>query len=265
MTKTEPKKPAQSHQVPALDDSRRYKLHVTLQTPAGRKLNRVEARVVHKGSQRTSTWAALSRTGNDIPFHRDEDGRTTFLLIDADGYATARSAEFVVRERMPNLAVELIPEVPVPVRGRVVDRAGKAVEGARVRVAYVIYGSEQMFPWGLEYTTGNDGRFEIKQARIGDRIQVRIDKPGTGGAESDWMSLEGKGPRILPDLRVGPPDQEVGGVVRDYEGFTVANAKVIHTGEPRVETTTDAEGQVSPGRPTDGICFPDHRIGRISA
>ena len=262
MATAETEKPAQSANVPAPDAHRPYKLHVTLQTPAGRKVNRVEARVVHKGSQHTSQWVALSATGNEIPFHRDDDGLTTFLLIDADGYATARSAEFVVRERMPNLAVELVPEVPAPVRGRVVDQAGKAVEGARVRIARLIYGSEQTFPWGLEYTTGNDGRFEIKQARMGDRIQVRIDKPGTGGAESDWMSLEGREPRILPDLRVGPPDQEVGGIVRDYEGFAVVNAKVIHTGEPRVETTTDAEGKFRlAGLPTGSVSLTIESAG----
>ncbi len=244
----------QSDRVRAPDDPRRYKLHVTLQTPAGRKVNRVEARVVHKNSQHTSQWTALSATGNDISFPRDDDGRKSFLLIDADGYATARSAEFVVRERMPNLSVELVPEVPAPVRGRLVDHAGKAVDGARVRIARLIYGNEQKFPWGLEYTTGNDGRFDIKHARMGDRIQVRIDKPGTGGAESDWMSLEGEGPRILPDLRIGPPDQEVGGIVRDYDGFAVENAKVIHTGEPRVETTTDAEGKFRlAGLPTGSV------------
>jgi beta-lactamase regulating signal transducer with metallopeptidase domain/protocatechuate 3,4-dioxygenase beta subunit len=262
MVTAETKDTAQADKVPAPDDPRRYKLHVTLQTPAGRKVNRVEARVVHEGSQRTSQWVALSATGNEISFHRREDGLTTFLLIDAGGYATARSAEFVVRERMPNLAVELVPEVPAPVRGRVVDQAGKAVEGARVRIARLIYGSQQTFPWGLEYTTGNDGRFEIKQARIGDRIQVRIDKPGTGGAESDWMSLEGKEPRILPDLRVGPPDQEVGGVVRDYDGFAVENAKVIHTGEPRVETTTAAEGKFRlTGLPTGSVSLTIESAG----
>ncbi len=155
----ETEKPARTVNIPAPDAHRPYRLHVTLQTPAGRKVNRVEARVVHKGSQRTSQWIALSATGHEIQFPRDDDGLTTFLLIDSDGYATARSAEFVVRERMPNLAVELVPEVPAPVRGKVVDQAGKAVEGARVRIARVIYGSQQTFPWGLEYTTGNDGRF----------------------------------------------------------------------------------------------------------
>ena len=123
-------------------------------------------------------------------------------------------------------------------------------------------GTSRQFPWGLEYTTGNDGRFEIKQARMGDRIQVRIDKPGTGGAESDWMSLEGREPRVLPDLRVGPPDQEVGGVVRDYDGFAVENAKVIHTGEPRVETTTDAEGKFRlAGLPTGSVSLTIESAG----
>jgi beta-lactamase regulating signal transducer with metallopeptidase domain/uncharacterized GH25 family protein len=258
----ETKKPAQSGKVPATVDPRRYKLHVTLRTPAGRRVNRVDARVVHKGSQHTYQWVALSATGNEVQLHRDEDGRATFLLIDADGYATTRSAEFVVRERMPDLGVELVPEVPVPVRGRLVDQAGKAVEGARVRIARLIYGNEQKFPWGLEYTTGNDGRFEIKHARMGDRIQVRIDNPGTGGAESDWISVDGKEPRILPDLRVGPPDQEVGGIVHDYDGFAVENAKVTYTGEPRVETTTDAEGRFRlVGLPTGSVSLTIESAG----
>ena len=34
--------------------------------PRGRKVNRVEARVVRKGSQHTSQWTALSATGNEI-------------------------------------------------------------------------------------------------------------------------------------------------------------------------------------------------------
>ena len=223
--------------------SKPYELQVKLQPPAGRKVNKVEARVIHKGSQHSAQWTALSETGNKVSFHRREEGRKTFLLIDAAGFAPARSAEFVVRERMPDVAVELIPEEPVPVRGRVVDQEGKAVAEARVRIARLIYGKEQQFPWGLEYSTGNDGTYEIKHARRGDRIRVRIDKPGTGGAETAWISLDAKEPRVLPDFRVGPPDQELGGIVRDYEGLPVGDAQVIYTGEPRIETRTDAEGK----------------------
>jgi beta-lactamase regulating signal transducer with metallopeptidase domain/uncharacterized GH25 family protein len=220
-----------------------YQLQVVLQTPSGGKINNVIGRVIQKRRHYPSQTIALSATGNKISFNRDEDGRTMFLLITADGFATARSKEFVIRERMPDLSIDLIPEVLVPVRGRVVDKNGSGVETARVRVGLAIYGNERKFPWGLEYTTDKAGRFEIKHARLGDQIQVRIDKPGTGGNETEWFSIDRAEPRILPDLVVGPPDQELGGLVRDHDGFPVANAKVIHRGEPGIETTTDSEGK----------------------
>lgn len=237
-----------------------YELQVKLRAPAGQKVNKVDARSVHKGNRNTSMWSRGSGTVFKMPFNRSEDGLTTFLVIDAAGFATARSAEFVIRERMPELVVELVPKVLVPVRGGVVDQAGKAVAGARVRVARLIYGSEQ--EWGLEYTTGNDGRFEIKHARMGDRIRVRIDKPGTGGAETDWLSLDDKEPRVLPDLRIGPPDQELGGIVRGYDGLPVGNAKVVHVAVPRVETTTDAEGKFHlSGLPTGDVSLVIETLG----
>ena len=75
------------------------------------------------------------------------------------------------------------------------------------------------------------------------------------------MSLDRIEPRILPDLRVGPPDQDLGGVVRDYDGFAVENAKVIHMGEPRVETTTDAEGKLAQEPPLTDV---NGRIRKIT-
>lgn len=220
-----------------------YELHVKLQTPPGQKLNKVDARTARRGSRHTSQWTALSETGFRVQYHSSQEGRATILLIDANGFAPARSAEFVVREQMPELVVELSPEVLVPVRGKVVDTEGKGVAGARVRVARHLFGEEQAFPWGLEYKSGDDGRFEIKHARVGDRIRVRVDKSGTGGAESDWITLDRKGPRIIPHLRIGPPNEEMGGLVRDFEGFPVANAKVSILSEAKIETTTDAEGK----------------------
>ena len=225
------------------DQPAAYKVRVKLQTPEGKNVNQADARTVFRGSQYTSTWTALSSTGYEIGFNPNEDGRTAFLMINANGFATARSTEFVVRKKMPDLQVQLTPEVRVPVRGRVVDEAGKAVAAARVRIARSIYGREKEFPWGLEYSTDNDGRFEIKHARLGDRIRVHIDKPGSGGVETDWYLLSGTEPLVLPDLRVGKANQDVGGVVQAPNGFPVANAKVIHTTEPRMATTTDANGK----------------------
>ena len=70
---------------------------------------------------------------------------------------------------------------------------------------------------------------------------MRIEKQGTGGAPSEWMTLNDRQPRTLPDFRLGSPDQELGGTVLDYQGFAVADAKIIHFDEPRVETRSDAE------------------------
>lgn len=237
----EPEEPQSSDKNPKPAKPAPYKLRVKLQTPAGRKINSVEARVVHKGSQHASMWTALSATGYQVSFHEREEGLTTFLLIYADGYAAVRSPEFVVGQQMPELEVQLVPEQLVPVRGSVFGLPGQPVAGARVRIARHIYGTEETFPWGLEYTTGADGQFEIKHVRAGDRIQVRIDKAGTGGAESAWLSLDGKAPVDLPVMRVGSANQKLGGLVRDFEGFPVTGAKV--SAGAGIETTTDAEGK----------------------
>jgi uncharacterized GH25 family protein len=239
-----------------------YKLRVNALSPEGRKVNNVQVHVAHTERNYISMQAFLSGNEYDLPFFDQNDGRQALLVLDANGYATARSAEFVIREQMPELTVRLAPEAFVPIRGRVVDQAGKPVENARVRIARLIFGRQESFPWGLEYLTRSDGRYEIKHARVGDRIQVRIDKRGTGGAQAEWLSIEGQEPRVLPDLRLGKPDKEVGGVVRDYEGFDIANAKVIHFGEPRVETTTDSKGKFHlTGLPTGTVSLAVEPVG----
>ena len=111
---------------------------------------------------------------------RDQDGRTSFLLIDAGGYATARSAEFVVRERMPNLTVELIPEVPAPVRGRLVDQAGKAVEGARVRRARFM-GTSRRFRGGSSTRLGTTGTSKSNMLEWGTGFRSASTSPAPEG------------------------------------------------------------------------------------
>lgn len=220
-----------------------YKLRVKLLHPTEHKVNNVDAHVVHAAAQHTAMWVSLSSTGFEVSFHERDQGRKTFLLINADGFATARSTEFVVRELMPELEVQLVPQTLVPLAGQVVDTGGLPLPGARVRLAKYIYGSEELFPWGLEYTTDPTGRFEIKHARVGDRLQVRIDKAGTGGAQTPWVSITSSSPITLPKLTVGAPDQVVSGIVRDNDAVPIATAKVTHVGDPRVTTTTDPEGK----------------------
>ncbi|HLJ11769.1 MAG TPA: M56 family metallopeptidase [Planctomycetaceae bacterium] len=218
-------------------------VNVKLQPHAGREVNKVEVRVAGIESQWTSMWCGQSGTGFAIPFNRNERGQTKILVVDAAGFATARSAPFVVAEQMPELRIELTAEEFVPIRGRIVDANGKGIPAASVRVARLIYGNEVQFPWGVEDASGADGRFDIKHARLGDRIRVRIEKKGTGGAESEWITLDDKQPKKLPDFQLRSPDQELGGVVLDYQGVAVADAKIMHVDEPRVEARSDAQGK----------------------
>jgi hypothetical protein len=74
MATAKTKKHAQFGKVQAPDDSLRYRLHLTFQSHEGRKVNRVDARVIHKGSQYASQWLNLSATrhadGICLPDHR---------------------------------------------------------------------------------------------------------------------------------------------------------------------------------------------------
>lgn len=223
--------------------ARPFALPVRLRPLAGMPVNQVSARLVFVGSEHTSQWSIHSGTDFEVHLGRRVDGREAFLLIDAAGFAAVRTPSVSVRERMDPLTVDLVAEELIPLRGRVVDAGGKPVAGARIRVARLIYGTEKEFPWGVEYTTDADGRYEIKRARFGDQIRVRVDKPGTGGAESDWLTLDDNRRRIIPDLRVGEFNQELGGIVRDYEGLAVAGARVSHRADPQVSTTTSDKGE----------------------
>ncbi len=231
-----------------------YHLKVALNPPEGKKANKATARVVFVGSQYSHSWTLLTATGNEITFNEDSDQATAFLLIEAEGFAPLRSAEFVVSKRMPELKVELKPEVRVPIRGQVIDAKGVAVEGARIRLARHIHAFEEEFPWGLEYATGKGGQFEIKHVRQGDRIQLRIDKPGISGADTEWIKIGAEENIVLPDLIIGTPNRSIGGRVEDIDSLPVAGAKVIYAGEPRQETTTDEQGKFRlSGLPTGNI------------
>lgn len=219
-----------------------YDASVRLVPPEGMSVTNVEVRTVFSGSQFSAMWCARSGEQFTIPFHEREDGGKVFLLIDARGLQPLRSPEFTVAEEMPELVVPLSPEVRVPIRGRAVDRNGDPVPGARVRIRRNLYGREMQFPWGLEYTTNDRGEFEIEHVRVSERVQLRIDGEGVGTVVTDWIEPADAEPVALGDVVVAPPDQVVGGIVRDYDGFPVPDARVSLRENPDVTTETDAEG-----------------------
>jgi beta-lactamase regulating signal transducer with metallopeptidase domain/protocatechuate 3,4-dioxygenase beta subunit/3-methyladenine DNA glycosylase Mpg len=225
-------------------EDRSYRLQGVLRTSDSRPVTKVDLRLVYEGSRHTSMWMGRAGSTFDVPtFQPDDDGRKAFLLVDAEGFAPARSATFTVARSMPPLTIDLKPAVHVPVRGRVLDQQGRPVAGARIRVGQVINFQEEQFPWGLETTTDAMGRFELNHLRVGDRFYIRADKPGTGGAQSERIFIEKKQPANLQDLIIGPPNQTIHGQVTDYDGEAVAGAKITFQGETVVATTADAGGR----------------------
>ena len=63
---------------------------------------------------------------------------------------------------------------------------------------------EEEFPFGQEYSTDADGRFEIKHSRIGDTIQIRVEKDGEGRAQSEWIALDEQSEQDLDELVIRP-------------------------------------------------------------
>jgi hypothetical protein len=184
-----------------------YRLQGVFRTSNGRPVTKVDLRLVYEGNQRSSMWMGRAGSTFDVPpFQANDDGRKAFLLVEAEGFAPTRSRQFTIARTMAPLAIDLKPAVYVPVRGRILDQQGHPVAGARVRVGREIYLLEEEFPWGVETTTDKGGKFELRHLRVGDSFYVRIDKPGTGAAQSMSIFIEKQQPITVPDLYLGPPN-----------------------------------------------------------
>jgi protocatechuate 3,4-dioxygenase beta subunit len=233
-----------------------YRLLGGFLTSDGRPVTKVDRRLVYRGRRHTAQWAGHSGQNFEHRFQSSDDGRKAFYLIDAEGFAPTRSPEFTIARAMPLLTIDLKPAVHATVRGRALDQQGQPVAGARVRIGRVIYFQEEEFPWGLETTTDEAGRFELKHLRVGDRFYVRIDKSGTGGAQTERIRIDKEEPVDVPDLRLGPPDQTIRGQVTDYDGEPVPRAKIVYRGDAVVETTADAQGRFEmQGLPTGKLAL----------
>jgi beta-lactamase regulating signal transducer with metallopeptidase domain/protocatechuate 3,4-dioxygenase beta subunit len=219
-----------------------YRAKIECRTVGTKPITRVQAQLVYSGSRNTERWSNRSGPIFDISVRYCLEGRKAFILVDAEGFAPAKSPEFVIAKTIPPMIVDLHEQTLVPVTGRVLDLKGKPVPGARVRTGRMIYYQEDEFPWGPETVTDSEGRFSLKHVALGLRFYVRIDKPGTGGAETDPTSVDNQEALLLPDIRIGPPNQSIKGQVLDNNRNAVAGAKIVYPGETVVETTSDSQG-----------------------
>ncbi|MGO9114607.1 MAG: hypothetical protein ACLP9L_35775 [Thermoguttaceae bacterium] len=140
-------------------------------------------------------------------YYRNKIKKPWYLVIDAAGYARPKPIEFTFAKEIKPLAIVLERPVYVLVRGRALDGKGLPVAKANVSVSLSTVGWAVEEPWGPEYLTDKDGRFELKQVYLGNRFAVRIAKEHYVAAQSPRMLVENANPIDLGDLRLSAAEQ----------------------------------------------------------
>ena len=162
-------------------------------------------------------------------YYRDRIGKTRYLVVNAAGYARSQPIAFTFSKEIKPLAIVLERPVYVAVRGRVLDAQGQPVAKANVSVSLSTIGETVEEPWGPEYLTDKEGRFELKQVHVGNRFAVRIAKPNYVATVSPRLLVEKSVPIDLGDLRlkavepspVPPKDASSANAVSTSEPHTV--------------------------------------------
>jgi uncharacterized GH25 family protein len=163
-------------------------------------------------------------------------------VIDAQGYARPDPVPVRAANVESPITVELKTPEFVPIRGRVVDVEGRPIESADVAVALAIFGDQTEKPWGAQYLTDAEGRFEIKHTYVGNRVALHITKDGWSGVLTEPRDIKSAEPIELGDLRMTEPNGVIEGRVVDINDKGLAG--ILVTALPyKIQTRTDAQGQ----------------------
>jgi protocatechuate 3,4-dioxygenase beta subunit len=209
-----------------------------------------------EGRYRFERVPAGSAEVNVDPFGPHRDWRIDEKASVTVGDAAATTVDFTVAATR------------VPIEGRVVDRDGDPIAGARV--------SYEAGPLGLATTTGADGRYAMSVWIVNDqehpRVEVRADGFALGGED---VPVDGG---RVDDIVPRPLDSDHGTVL-DADGNPVANARVVvESGEAgqdvyiyrwpgaveaacdtrgrfEVTASTGDEGLIHPYAPADGTAW----------
>jgi beta-lactamase regulating signal transducer with metallopeptidase domain/protocatechuate 3,4-dioxygenase beta subunit len=175
-------------------------------------------------------------------YYAQNVGATYVLTLEPRGYARPEPIEFRAGKNMPPVTIELKKPKFVSIRGRVVDDQGQPIENANVAVALAAVDGKFQKPWGPEYFTDKDGRFEIKHTYVGNRLTVHISKDGWSGAITEPRTIGSPEPVDLGELRMTEPNGVIQGRVVDMNDDPLAG--ILVTALPyQIQTRTDADGR----------------------
>ena len=115
-------------------------------------------------------------------------------------FARLEPIKFTFDKEIKPLAIVLDRPRFVTIRGAS-GADGQPAAKANVCVSLSTVGDAVECPWGPEYSTESDGRFEIKHVYVGNRFAVQVEQ-GPLKAESTRMVVQNAEPLDLDDLRL---------------------------------------------------------------
>jgi protocatechuate 3,4-dioxygenase beta subunit len=241
---------AREFELPTVELARGESLSGKVVDPEGHPVPgaRVEGALVMQQGMPGSSIATTADAGGTFAFTSLDPSRTGLRLEASTPEArTERPYDVSPSVRTP-VTLTVSPRNLVPLTGRVVDEAGRPVEGVEVE----LWSQEGDFADparepldGASLRTGPDGSYGTPRSfRIDRRYRVKAGGRGLSRDWSEWVRFRPGEKSLLPDLVVGRA-RSLQGQIADRQGKPVPGARVsvVSDDESRPVTTADEQGR----------------------
>jgi hypothetical protein len=245
---------------------------ITITLPAGIEVN---GSVSEAGTGRAIARAAISLTdpvGSNKEGLTDSEGAYSFkglkassgahsMSIRMGGYSPIEDAAVQVTGQGPTIRRNFVLEPTARVRGRVVDRGGKPIHGAKLRLNRLEASPRDSDNFATD-VSDEDGRFWMAEIKAGDGIMLTGSAAGFIASQGPAFSLRPGEALTIPDFfleREAIPRAMIRGVVRDQDrrpirGATVAALVIGDEGMREIQTVSGNRGVFHlEGLPAQGL------------
>jgi protocatechuate 3,4-dioxygenase beta subunit len=236
---------------------------------AGKLVAGAEVHVLPPDSRGFFSSPPPARTGPDGAFRFEQIDPDDTLPVWARTREATTDGMIAIRPRdlKGKLTLTIEPKFAFRIRGRVTDRSGKRLAGAKAVVWwYRSYKSEKLGrPMGLgstfdAQTLDNSGWFVFRGLWPGDRYKVVIEAPGYGKAEPPEVQGKAGETQDLGTIALAGAGGHIAGRVVGSDGRPIAGATVFNRGDAPQPVTvrTDASGRFR----LEGL-FPDSKYAFV--